>query len=330
MNKYIGMYSFDAEQQSRRKKNKKKQFPNLALMKLSTYFKNKDYRVELYNEEKDKNGYYDKVFVSVVFDWSLKKLPKNIPSHWEVGGYAYDINKKLPINAEHLVPDYDLFDCDSYYGFTTRGCFRNCSFCFVPKAEGKFRRYVEDINEFCPSDKGFTKITLLDNNILYDKEHFINISNQIIDKNLLVDFNQGLDHRLVCDDDILNILTKLKHREYRFSFDFIEYKNNVIKTIECLKKHGLKKNFWYVLVGYNTTIEEDLERLKILRDYKQVVYVQRYNKSKDRLLIPLAQWANQPWIFYSYTWNDFITHPSKERYRKLYEENNLPLSLESI
>lgn len=101
-------------------------------------------------------------------------------------------------------------------------------------------------------------------------------------------------------------MKNISHKEYRFAFDSPSYLPTVEKAIDLLQKNKIKRSFWYVLVGYNTTLEQDFSRLNYLRSRKQNAYVQRYKTctgKKDYIL--MAQWANQQHIFYTHTYEEF-------------------------
>ena len=156
---------------------------------------------------------------------------------------------------------------------------------------------------------------LFDNNIFAAPEHFIKICAQIKKEKLVVDFNQGLDFRLLTED-LLETMKTIRHKAYRFALDNIAYIKNADKAISLLKKHGIKKCTWYVLVGFDSTFEEDLERLNFLRSHKQDVFVQRYNiKELGRKYTALARWANQHHLFVKMTWEDFMAHPDNKSYQ---------------
>ena len=229
--------------------------PNLALMKLSAYHKQKGDEVYL----NQPNQRYDKVYISCIFKENKPKALGMAKFHnnSEIGGYGIS-NKKLLDKIEHLMPDYSLYNSDYSMGFTTRGCIRNCPFCIVPKMEGKIR-FNCDIYEFWePTHK---KIVLFDNNILALPNHFKKITNQILKENLKVDFNQGLDIRLLTDE-FAAILSELKlSSEPRFAFDSMGVEKDVLRGIKLLKKHGINSGMWYVLVGYDTTHDEDLYKI---------------------------------------------------------------------
>ena len=106
--------------------------PNLALMKLSTYHKSIGNIVGL----NIKNP--DKVIISSPFSFNKQLIKEEISKYKceiELGGYGINKNK-LSNEIEHIMPDYDLFNCDYNMGFTSRGCIRNCSFCAVQQMEG--------------------------------------------------------------------------------------------------------------------------------------------------------------------------------------------------
>ena len=264
--------------------------PNLALKKIEKYHLNKGDKV-MWNNELIAN-ISDKVYVSCIFDWNKKKA-QQWEGKAEIGGSGYDLYKKLPPEIEAIRPRINL-------GFTTRGCIRNCPFCIVPRKEGNIKE-VGDIYDIW--DGQSKKITLLDNNILGMPNHFFKIASQLKKEQLKVDFNQGLDCRLLTDE-IAKCLSELSHVEYRFAFDWDGMDKIIEHTIQLLKKYGINRCNWYVLVGFNTTFEQDLHRLNFLRLRKQNAYVQRY--TRDRKYIPLARWVNQHNMFYSKTYEEFL------------------------
>jgi hypothetical protein len=259
--------------------------PNLALMKISAYHKSKGNIVGFNLSDPDQ------VYVSCIFiknrtqALGIAKL-FSCPVIFGVSGINYD---KLPNEIEHIMPDYDLYPSEYSMGFTSRGCIRKCSFCIVPDKEGKIK-INSDIYEFY--DSRFSHIVLLDNNILALPDHFKTIAKQIMDNNLTVDFNQGLDIRLV-DNDNIKLLSNLRVKPvYRFAFDNPQDEKIIVEKIKLLKEHGLRGMF-YVLVGFNTTLDQDIHRINVLNSLDQRVYIMRYESVRGKQpYTDLAHWVN--------------------------------------
>jgi hypothetical protein len=143
-------------------------------------------------------------------------------------------------------------------------------------------------------------IFLMDNNILVDPNHFIKICGQIRHESLKIDFNQGLDHRLLTTELWVECAS-LKHiNEIRFAFDDIAYKTTVIRALDIMSANGLKdwQTRWYVYVGIKDTFNTVYQRLAILKSYKQHAYLMRDSKVHDNpQFVALAQWCNTAGAF---------------------------------
>ena len=276
--------------------------PNLALKKLEKYYLDQGARViwdmPLFAE------WADVIYISCIFSWNRDKCKEWEPyPHSWIGGTGYDLDITLHEDIEKVRPRINL-------GFTTRGCIRKCDFCVVPEKEGGVR-IVGDL--FGLWDGCSDLITVLDNNILAMPEHFELICRQAQERKLRIDFNQGLDHRLLTDD-IAATMKKTRHKgEWRFAFDHPDMIDSAKEALRLLQKHGIKRAFWYVLVGFDTALKEDLFRLNYLRDEGQTVFVQRYNK--DRNTLALAQWGNQHKLFRTMSYEQFLALKSKGKRR---------------
>jgi len=284
--------------------------PNLALHKLSFYHKERGDEVSIIKDTSSSLPLCvkenDKVFVSCVFTWNKYKCKK-----WEgiadIGGSGYSLTINLPPEIEKLRPKIN-------YGFTTRGCIRNCYFCIVHKKEGGIR--VEgDIYDIW--DGKSKEIIIMDNNLLALPEHFFKIANQIKKEKLRVDFNQGLDFRLLTDD-ICKELVSLHYTKtngLRFSFDDISYKPKVLNALDMLKKNGMKdwSTKWYVYVGVKDTVDNVLERINILRDNKCFVYVMRdKNILYKAKFNPLVWWSSYEGLYKKTPYYEGVEKVSKE------------------
>jgi len=269
-------------------------FPNLALMKLSAYHKVHGDKVEWWN------GFvrYDRVYMSKVFTYTDDFDTVIQADEIICGGTGYGLGSKLPNEIEHIYPDYSLYPkYKEAYGFLTRGCPRGCGFCIVSEKEGRCSKKVADLSEFW---RGQKQIKLLDPNLLACKEHE-DLLQQLIDSKARVDFTQGLDIRLTTKDNI-ELLNRIKVKMLHFAWDdpnqdlTDQFKRfNQFTNIEDHRKKTV-----YVLVNYNSTLEQDLYRIYTLRDLGFDPYVMVYNKSKaPRVARRLQRWVNNRRIFKS-------------------------------
>lgn len=274
-------------------------FPNLALMKISAYHKAKGDTVEWCIPMCQ----YDIVYQSKVFDDTYSNDIDYIPQAKKIikGGTGYGLENRLPSEIEHIYPDYSIypkFTEDTAYGYLTRGCPRNCSFCIVSQKEGRKSYKVADLTEFWDGQKF---IKLLDPNILACKDH-IDLLQQLADSKSYVDFTQGLDARLLTPSNIA-IINKLKLKEIHFAWDFMKQEKTVLQGLELYKsmaKHKPHGYFGavYVLTHFDTTFEEDLYRVNTLKELNYDPYVMIYDKpNAPRQSRMLQRWCNNKIIF---------------------------------
>ncbi|HWQ19427.1 MAG TPA: hypothetical protein VN455_06575 [Methanotrichaceae archaeon] len=287
-------------------------------MKLSTFYKSHGDEVILEKGIHLSTRLFtpDIVYISCVFadnaEASRAQAGQFPHSEVHLGGSGVDLKASLPEGIEHLMPDYGLYKLDYSMGFTSRGCIRHCPFCIVPTKEGSMRP-VADIYEFW--DPAHKHIVLLDNNILALPEHFEKIASQIKAEGLTVDFNQGLDIRLINEENA-RILKSLRVRPHlRFSWDNIAIEDQVKAGITTLRAHGINRSQWYVLVGYNSTVEEDLHRLNVLKELNQRAYAMRYKTCRgQKVYDDMAAWVNQPAFFAKMTFSEFREVRNHGRY----------------
>lgn len=278
-------------------------YPNLPLMKLSAYHKKQGDNVEWY----DPFSSYDIVYKSKVFSFTqdygyiinADKVISGGTGYAMTGGCNYCKSKddNLSEEVEHIYPDYSLYGItDTAYGFLTRGCPRGCSFCIVGKKEGMCSRKVADLKEFWNGQK---KIVLNDPNILACSE-WDDLLGQLSQSKATVDFNQGLDVRLLTEKKC-EALNKIKMKEVRFAWDNYHDKDRIIPKLKMfadwcrIHKHN---RVVYVLTNYNTTTEQDLERIYTLRDMGYFAYVMIYDKKNaPPITKSIQRWCNNRFIF---------------------------------
>ena len=285
-------------------------YPNLALMKLSAWHKAAGDEVEWWQGFAE----YDRVYMSKIFDNTYSPdIPEPANAKEIVkGGTGYGLENKLPDEVEHIYPDYSIYPeytKDTAYGFLTRGCPRACHFCIVSAKEGRCSVKVADLSEWW---RGQKNIVLMDANILACPDH-IDLLRQLKESKAVVDINQGLDARLLTEQNI-SLLGGIKIKEIHFAWDYMKYSASVIRGLELYAKHAKRKphgNYAtvYCLTNYDTTMEENLYRIYTLRDMGYAPYVMVYDKpNAPQEIKELQRWCNCKWIF--------KTCPSFENYNR--------------
>ena len=285
-------------------------YPNLPLMKLSAWHKAKGDSVEWYCAFDER---YDIVYMSKVFSFTPDYLDVINADKVIKGGSGYAIklidgkehyNKECDINLsdeiEHIYPDYSIYPKytkDTAYGFLTRGCPRGCSFCHVASKEGRRSYKVADLSEFW---RGQKNIVLCDPNLLACKE-WADLLQQLIDSKAYIDFNQGLDARLLTEDKC-KMLANVKIKEIHFAWDRYDEREKVLRGLELFAKYSNKPHMHngivYTLVNYDTTLEQDLERIYTLREMGYWAYVMIYDKAHCKQIYrDMARWCNNRVIF---------------------------------
>ena len=273
-------------------------FPNLALMKISAYHKAQGDEVEWWWGW----GQYDRVYMSKVFDDTYSPDNPEPVNTKEIikGGTGYGLDNKLPDEIEHMYPDYSLYPeltKDTAYGFLSRGCPRGCPFCIVKDKEGRKSYKVADLSEWWSGQKN---IVLCDPNLLACREH-MDLLGQLADSKAWVDMNQGVDARMLTEENI-EALNMVKIKTIHFAWDLMDQSDAVLKGLRLYAEHGAIQNvarrMVYVLVNFNTTMEENLYRIYTLRDMGYEPYVMVYDKpNAPKEIKKLQRWCNNKFIY---------------------------------
>jgi len=272
-------------------------FPNLALMKLSAWHKARGDEVEWFSPMFD----YDRVYSSKVFTFTPED--PYLPESAIKGGTGYRSPMTLDPEIEHMMPDYGLYELGHSMGFLTRGCNRTCNWCVVPGKEGKAHAHA-DIEEFA----AHKDVVLLDNNVL-QSPHGIEQIEKIAKLGLRVDFNQGLDARMI-DDGIAKLLSRVQwYKPIRLACDHKGQMRSIARAVELLRWNNVtpRRYFCYCLVQ---DVDEAIERVRFLKGLDVDPFAQPYidftGQTKPTLeQRAFARWVNHKAEFKSRTWDEY-------------------------
>lgn len=277
----------------------KVKYPPLGLMKISTFHKQRGDEIVFYKgtraEVRDQE--WDIIYIATLFTYQWNTVIRTIEFYQrskyacniKVGGIlasllAEDLEEETGIKPhvglweeiDRLPPDYKLFEGayeyrvnDASIGYTTRGCIRRCPFCAVPQLEPEYVPYIPLKQQIDPSKKD---LLLLDNNVLASPE-FPKIIAEIKEcgfykgakfngKLRYIDFNQGVDARLLTEDK-MELLSQIAIFPLRIAFDDIRMKKLYIEKVRLAKKYGIKRLSNFILYNFNDTPEDFYERLRI-------------------------------------------------------------------
>ena len=124
----------------------------------------------------------------------------------------------------------------------------------------------------------------------------------------------GVDVRIM-DEEQAFYLNKLKMKQnIHIAWDLpqIDLTDKLKEMIKHVKPYKIT---CYVLVGFNSTIEQDLFRLNTLKSLGITPFVQPYrdfvNERKPKQYeLDLARWANKMWLFKSFDFTEFSPRKS--------------------
>jgi hypothetical protein len=276
-------------------------FPNLALMKISAYHKSLEDNVEWVTL-----GNYDKVYMSKIFTFSPDHQTGLLNYGTIIkGGTGYNYSINLPSIIDNIQPDYSIYPkFNSAYGFLTRGCPNKCSWCIVPLKEGDIKPYM-DIDDIL---QGRKSAILMDNNVLAS-EWGIKQIEKIIKLKIKIDFNQGLDARLI-DRPTAKLLSKVRWLSpLRMSCDTMSMIKPIKKAIRYLREYDCtpSRYFIYVLVK---DIESAYKRVMLLDKLGCDPFAQPFIDFSGKNKITkeqkqFARWVNHKAIFRSVEFKNY-------------------------
>lgn len=294
--------------------------PNLALMQVTAYYEKQGWVVEWYKGNLFE-AEYDEIYASKIFAFS--KTP-DLPARAKIGGTGIDFLNRLPPEIEAMRPSYSLYtnlkddpnwhspidEATFHLGFSMKGCRFRCKFCCVPTKEGR-PRINNTIEELLINPKGEDRLLLLDNDFFGGPDWKDNIL-YLIQSKLRVNFNQGLNIRILKDEqaELLSQVryynTNFSSRYLTFAWDRFQDGKLIFDGIERCEKYGIPASHmqFFVLIGFDSTPEQDLERVTRLAERGALPYVMPYNKH-DPYQKKFARWVNHRAIFKTTPWSEY-------------------------
>lgn len=282
-------------------------YPNLALMQIAGYHEALDDSVEWY-----KGGLFDeeygKVYASKIFSFS--ELPP-LPPHAIIGGTGIDFKNLLPIGIADHRPSYSLYpDCDYHVGFSMKGCRFNCKFCCVPQKEGR-PKLNSNIDSLLLNPNGGNRLMLLDNDFFGGPEWKENLE-RIIELKLKVCFIQGLNIRIITREQA-ELLSKCNYQNSKFNQKYLTFAWDrfndgklIFKGMKICNDAGIsnKRMQFFILIGFDSTPDQDYSRVMTLREMGAMPFVMPYNKN-DSYQKSFTRWVNNRAVFKSCTWEEY-------------------------
>jgi len=264
--------------------------PNFALAKIARFHLESGDRVVSYDPNFPlEHSTFDKVYASKIFDFSDASHLDS--ERMVIGGSGWDgalgpRARKLPPEIDALAPHYGLYPWFKHnMGYAMRGCRFRCGFCSVWSREGHAHAYAR-IRDLIVQDSNF--LILLDNDFFGNPLWRERIA-EIRTLDLKVCFSQGLNIRIITDEQCRALasvqFTNIQdsRRQLYFAWDLFKDERLILRGIERVKAAGIKpwQMSFYVLIGHNTTPQEDMHRVRTLHDQGADIYVMAMDRTDD-------------------------------------------------
>lgn len=206
---------------------------------------------------------------------------------------------------ENLTPDYSILAqietqhkyavSDAYFLYASRGCIRKCRFCGVPKLEGSQRDSysISDSVKNIAAKYGEKKDLILMDNNFSASVRFREIIAEIRDLGFTpgatitrgrrevlrrVDFNQGLDARILCKDPFfMKALSTICVRPLRVAFDHIGFRKVYGQAVGHAAAAGIPEISNYMLYNFKDGPEDLYQRIRLNIELRQTHGVRIYS-----------------------------------------------------
>lgn len=280
--------------------------PNLALMQIAAHHSALGDDVAMWDGPLFP---YDQVYASKIFEFTEDLLP----SHVIKGGTGFSWQSKLPAEMLSANPGDGWFLYPNYpnhLGFSERGCRLSCSFCVVPQKEGKPTK-AADISELLTNPHGEDRLVLLDDDFLGHPD-CLAVMEELADRKLKVCFSQGLNIRTITEAQA-SMLKKInfrnlsfKYKQITFAWDNTQDEKFIKRGFDKCLKAGIKpyQMQFFVLIGYDSTPEEDLHRVETLKAWGCDPFVMAYDRN-DGYQKRFQRWVNRRQIFQTVSWQEY-------------------------
>lgn len=284
--------------------------PNIALMRIAAHHRSLGDEIKFRwtgNPERDLfDGEPDAVYASTIFEKSrptVDKLLHEYPSAI-VGGTGVDVSSSLEAHGITTTEqDYSIYpNWRQSIGFTQRGCRMRCSFCVVPRKEGKVRpeRTVPEIWRGEPWPK---ELILLDNDFFGEPAWGKRIIEMRTGR-FKASFNQGINVRLLTEDAAMAIASvdyradDMKAKRIYTAWDNRRDEDALFRGLNRLVKYGVKPDhiMLYMLIGYDhenkcarpSLTEDDFHRRSRLREFGARPYPMPFVRNPE--LVGFQRW----------------------------------------
>ena len=278
--------------------------PNIALMRVAAHHRSRGDEVafrwtgaprrELWDD-------VDRVYASAIFEKTrpvVERLREEFPDA-VVGGTGVDVGLTLEsVGIDTIEQDYSLYPSwKQSIGFTQRGCRLRCSFCVVPRKEGKIRG-EQTIARLWRGEPYPRELILLDNDFFGQPEWRERIA-EIREGEFKVSFNQGINARFLTDESAEAIARidyrddSMKSKRIYTAWDNKRDEQRLFDGLNCLVRAGVKPDhiMVYILVGYwpGETMEDRLYRQQKLRDFGCRPYPMPFERTRE--LVGFQRWV---------------------------------------
>ncbi len=265
---------------------------NTAYMQISKYHKQRGDSVGWYHPLT--KAEFDHVYCSSIFDFTDKS---QVPSYAITGGTGFDITSRLSKEIEECEFDYSLYPkCETSYVWFSRGCDRDCKWCVVRQKEGKFHKVRR--KQLNPKGR---YVTVMDNDFMANPD-WQDIIYWI--GNMPVDIH-SIDARKLTKEKCLalNGLRRWKNKQFKIAWD--NPGRDLIPKLEFITQFiPPGKLMCYVLIGFNSTADQDMDRVMGLEDIGIDPFVMPYKKG-DLYQNMFSRWVNRKAVFKTKTWKQY-------------------------